>query len=175
LAATCALPTSTTATAVILSSVQDEPQSRRPRFADAHGGPGYPPCDMPRSERCRIRGNCLDGIALPSLAQAPVARAAERLALVRRPPASGDSSDRSEPSNGLEPSGDRRRVWASGRKADSKGMGAAGGRAKAELEGDRVRAGSACASAIFWNFVVGAKPSSAGARTALASAGRAAG
>ena len=28
---------------------------------------------MPRSERCRIRGNCLDGIALPSLAQASVA------------------------------------------------------------------------------------------------------
>ena len=28
---------------------------------------------MPRSERCRIRGNCVHGIALPSRAQAPVA------------------------------------------------------------------------------------------------------
>jgi hypothetical protein len=34
---------------------------------------------MPRSERSRIRGNGLDGIALPSLAQAPGARAPERL------------------------------------------------------------------------------------------------
>jgi hypothetical protein len=37
--------------------------NRRPR----------PPCDMPRSERCHIRGNCLHGITLPSLAQVPVA------------------------------------------------------------------------------------------------------
>ena len=28
---------------------------------------------MPRSERCRIRGNYLHGIALPFLAQAPIA------------------------------------------------------------------------------------------------------
>jgi hypothetical protein len=28
---------------------------------------------MPRSERCRVRGNCLDGIALPSRGQAPAA------------------------------------------------------------------------------------------------------
>jgi hypothetical protein len=50
---------------------------------------------MPRSERCRIRGNCLHGIALPSLAQAPAADGApgaaglvpptERLAMVERP------------------------------------------------------------------------------------------
>jgi hypothetical protein len=44
---------------------------------------------MPRSERGRIRGNCLDGIALLSLAQAPVAGAeplplVERLAMVAR-------------------------------------------------------------------------------------------
>jgi hypothetical protein len=59
---------------VIQSNVQDEPQS-------------HPPCDMPRSERRRIRGNCLDGIALPSLAQAPVAGGAP--AAGRGAPASG--------------------------------------------------------------------------------------
>ena len=70
--------------------------SNRPRRTAVH-----PPCDMPRSERCRIRGNCLDGIALPSLAQAPVAGGAP--AAGRAAPASGGSSGRSEPSNGLEP------------------------------------------------------------------------
>ena len=48
-------------------TAQDEPQSGDNR------GP-HPPCDMPRSERCRIRGNCLHGIALPSMAQAPSRR-----------------------------------------------------------------------------------------------------
>ena len=83
LAATCALPTSTTATAVILSSVQDEPQS-------------IAPCDMPRSEHCRIRGNCLTvSPCLPwrklrSLAELLLlvellSPGAERLALVERP------------------------------------------------------------------------------------------
>jgi hypothetical protein len=42
---------------------------------------------MPRSERCRIRGNCLHGIALLSLAQGPVAAGAPGAAQVscRRP------------------------------------------------------------------------------------------
>jgi hypothetical protein len=69
---------------------------------------------MPRSERCRIRGNCLHGIALPALAQAPVVdgapgagregrrRAARRAGASRR--------------TGLSPSGDHWRVWAGGRK-----------------------------------------------------------
>jgi hypothetical protein len=63
---------------------------------------------MPRSERCRIRGNCLDGIALPFLAQAPVAGGPcrrRRPGAGRAPPALGGPSGRSEPSNGLEPFG----------------------------------------------------------------------
>ena len=69
---------------------------------------------MPRSERGRVRGNCLQGIALPFLAQAPAADeagSAERQALVERPrrrawrwlsgPASDGASGRREP--GLEP------------------------------------------------------------------------
>ena len=40
----------------------------------------HPPCNMARSVRRSSRGNCLHGIALPSLAQAPVEAA--RLALV---------------------------------------------------------------------------------------------
>jgi hypothetical protein len=65
---------------------------------------------MPRSERCRIRGNCLDGIALPSPAQAPVADGA---------PGAGQSGPRPRTAHragasrtGLSPSGDRWRVWA---------------------------------------------------------------
>src|SRR5580692_12929069 len=56
---------------------------------------------MPRSERCRIRGNCLHGIAPLSLAQAPVAGAAP--AADRAAPAWGGRSGRSEPPNGVEP------------------------------------------------------------------------
>src|ERR1700722_6841523 len=73
LVATCALPTSTTAAAVILSNAQDEPQSIRL-------------ATLPRSERCRIRGNCVHGIALPSLAQAPVAGGAPGAARILSEP-----------------------------------------------------------------------------------------
>jgi hypothetical protein len=81
---------------------------------------------MPRSERCRIRGNCLHGIALPSLAQAPVA---------------GGASGR----RGWSPSGDR---WGFGRAAGCRQPGSEdrwrghGASDKAELEDDRGRAGS---------------------------------
>jgi hypothetical protein len=72
---TCALPTSTIATVVTMSNAQDEPQSRGPVSPDAHGDPGYPSCDMPRSERCRIRGNCGDRtMAPPSLSRASAGR-----------------------------------------------------------------------------------------------------
>ena len=56
---------------------------------------------MPRSEHCRIRGNCLNGIVLLSLAQVPAADGAPGDG--RAAPASGGSSGRSEPSKGLEP------------------------------------------------------------------------
>jgi hypothetical protein len=74
----------------------------------------YPPCDMPRSERCRIRDNCLHVIALHSLAQAPVARAeplppAERLALVERPRRLAAPRAVASRRMGLSPSNDR---WA---------------------------------------------------------------
>jgi hypothetical protein len=70
---------------------------------------------VPRSERGRIRGDCLHRIALLSLAQAPVAgggpgaaRAARRRAVV------GAGASRR---TGLSPSGDPLgRAWASGRK-----------------------------------------------------------
>jgi hypothetical protein len=93
---------------------------------------------MPRSERCRIRGNCLQGIALLSLAQAPVAdgapaadRAARRAGASRR--------------TGLSPSGERWRGWASGRNPSARlsgrgqGMGEGSRRSsdKAQLEDDR--------------------------------------
>jgi hypothetical protein len=56
---------------------------------------------MPRSERGRIRGNCHHGIALPSLAQVPVAGEplpAERLALVERPRRRGKDQVQGGPS-----------------------------------------------------------------------------
>jgi hypothetical protein len=107
---------------------------------------------MPRSERCGIRGNCLDGIAMLSLAQAPVAGGAAggrgALGAGRTALASGGSSGRSEPS-GLEPfrrplGGFRRAVESRQRGSKNRGEAWAGGRRssdKAELEDDRVRAG----------------------------------
>jgi hypothetical protein len=87
LAATCALPTSTTATAVILSSAQDEPQSIR-----------LATC----LDRSVAASGAIASMVSPclSLAQAPAAGGAP--AAGRPAPASGGSSGRSEPSNGLE-------------------------------------------------------------------------
>ncbi len=62
-------------------------QSREPPKTNRSKGQAHPPCDMPRSERCRIRGNCLQGIALPSPAQAPAAGRAPGAG--RAAPASG--------------------------------------------------------------------------------------
>jgi hypothetical protein len=56
---------------------------------------------MPRSGRCRIRGNCLDGIALLSLAQAPVAGAAP--AAARASAAGGASGAGRAPPAGAAP------------------------------------------------------------------------
>jgi hypothetical protein len=68
---------------------------------------------MPRSERCRIRGNCLDRIPLPSLAQAPVARAAERLPLVERLASAAHRAGGSR-RTALSPSGDRATARSAG-------------------------------------------------------------
>jgi hypothetical protein len=74
-----------------------------------------------------MRGNCLDGIALLSLAQAPVAGAA--LPLVDFLTAGGAPGGpraahcgRSEPSNGLEPF--RRPLGGFGRAVEAGGRGA---------------------------------------------------
>jgi hypothetical protein len=90
---------------------------------------------MPRSERCRIRGSCLHGIALPSLTQAPVAGGApvaserpalversrpelqslaERLALVERPRRWAAHWTGASRRTGLSPSGGRWRVLGGG-------------------------------------------------------------
>jgi hypothetical protein len=119
---------------------------------------------MPRSERCRIRGNCLHGIALPSRAQAPVADRAPgagRGSCLGRPPAagrapaggrapgagravpaSGGSSGRSE---GLSPSGDRRAVESrqQGSENRSEGMGERQGPSWKTIGGRAARAGRA--------------------------------
>src|ERR1700733_6009991 len=83
LAGLTALPASTTA-------LESNPKNRPRRTAVGDNRGSHPPCDMPRSERCRIRGNCLDRIALLSLAQAPVADGALRVG--RAAPASGGSA-----------------------------------------------------------------------------------
>ena len=99
---------------------------------------------MPRSERCRIRGNCLHGIALPSLAQA--LSLTERLALPgqrqghgrgQAAPASAAHRAGASRRKGLEPF--RRPLGGCGRAVETRqrghedsgdGMGeAAGGRA----------------------------------------------
>jgi hypothetical protein len=92
---------------------------------------------MPRSERCRSRGNCLHGIALLALAQAPVAGGAvpasgEVLALGERPGV-GRLIGRSGRRTGLSPAGDRP-------------LGLGLGELKAEREDDRGRAGNALAA-----------------------------
>jgi hypothetical protein len=76
---------------------------------------------------------CLPWRKLPSLT--------ERLAIVERPPASGGSSGRSEPSSGLEPLRRRWQVWASGEAVNegSEDRGEAWASDKAELEDDRGR------------------------------------
>jgi hypothetical protein len=56
---------------------------------------------VPRSERCRIQGNCADAIPGHARGQAPAAGGAPGAA--RTAPASGGSSGPREPSNGLEP------------------------------------------------------------------------
>ena len=112
----------------------------RPRRTAVH-----PPCNMPLSERYRIRGNCLHGIAPLSLAQAPVADRAPAAGGApgarRTAPASGGSSGRASRRTVLEPSGDRWRVsqaietisealrtvaraWARGRRSTWKTIGA---------------------------------------------------
>ena len=97
---TYALPASTTA-------MENNPKNRPRRTAVRNLPIRLTTClDRSAALPCRIRGNCLHGIALPSLAQAPVADAApcaDRAAM-----ASGLSSGRSEPSDGLSPSGERR-------------------------------------------------------------------
>jgi hypothetical protein len=72
-------------------------QPKEPSKTNRSKGQAPPPCDMPRSERGRIRGNCRQRIALPSLAQAPAAGGA---------PAHRAGASRR---TGLSPSGDR---WA---------------------------------------------------------------
>ena len=118
LAATCALPASTTATEIIQSNVQDEPQSVRlatclDRSVAASGAIAstVSPC-FPWRKLLSPGGAPGAGRAAPAW-RAPAAGRAPGDA--RAAPALGGSSGQSEPSNGLEPF--RRplgRVWASG-------------------------------------------------------------
>ena len=89
---------------------------------------------MPRSERCRIRGNCLDGNALPSRAQPPAG--AERLTAAERPSLLEHPRRLIGPERAEEGARDCGRVWASGREPSARPRGSwrghgrgAGGRA----------------------------------------------
>jgi hypothetical protein len=144
LAGLTALPASTTA-------LESNPKNRPRRTAVGDNRGPHPPCDMPRSERCRIRGNCLHGIALPSPAQAPASRrapdaggapgdsrAARRRAAHRARASRRTGSSLRRPLGGFgravesRPEGLRTvaKAWARGRRSSD----------KAEREDDRVRA-----------------------------------
>ena len=136
LAATCALPTSTTATAVILSNVQDEPQSIRlatclDRSAAASGAIAstVSPC-LPWRK------------LLPLTERLPPA---ERLALVERPRRRAAHRAGASRRTGLSPSGDRWRVWAGARPAVEalRTVARAWRATRPSWKTDRSRAGSA--------------------------------
>jgi hypothetical protein len=76
---------------------------------------------MPRSERCRIRGNCLDGNALPSRAQPPAG--AERLTAAERPSLLEHPRRLIGPERAEEGARDCGRVWASGREPSARPRG----------------------------------------------------
>ena len=124
LAATCALPTSTTATTVTITSVQDEPQSIRlatclDRSVAASGAIASTVSPCLPWRKLLSRGDRLPVLEAPVAGGAACRRPsayllpAERLAQVKRPV--GRLFGRREPSDGLEPF--RRPLGGSGQAA----------------------------------------------------------